>query len=187
MNYVEPIRSKAMIHEVEDRLKAYNPKYWCMFEIGIYSGLRVSDILRLRVKDVRGRDEIRVIEQKTKKVKTFPINRELVRVLDEYCAGRNAGEFLVPSDERWPRAKPVSRRRAYQVLRQAGEECGVEHLGTHSMRKTFGYHFYTQTGDIVLLMKILNHCNQAITLRYIGIEQDTINDAMKKYSLKGWD
>ena len=52
------------------------------------------------------------------------------------------------------------------------------------MRKTFGYHFYLQTKDIVLLMRILNHHDQSKALRYIGIEQSTINDAMKKFSYK---
>ena len=52
------------------------------------------------------------------------------------------------------------------------------------MRKTFGYHFYLQTKDIVLLMRIFNHNDESKTLRYIGIEQTTIDAAMMKFSYK---
>jgi len=47
-----------------------------------------------------------------------------------------------------------------------------ENVGTHTLRKTFGYHFYKQTKDVAMLQNILNHSVQNITLRYIGITQD---------------
>ena len=184
---VQPIRSLSMIHEIEDRLKAKDMKYFIMFEIGVYSGLRISDILRLRVKDVYKREFISIREKKTNKEKRFPINRELKKGLDEYCAGKGQGEFLVPSGQKFTRLKAISSRRAYDVLHDTGKELGLEHIGTHSLRKTFGYHFYQQTKDVALLMGILNHSDPSITLRYIGIKQDTEFDAMEKYSLKGYD
>ena len=54
---------------------------------------------------------------------------------------------------------------------------GVPNLGTHSLRKTFGYHYYQKTNDIAILQDIFNHSDPAITLRYIGINEDTIADA----------
>ena len=66
-------------------------------------------------------------------------------------------------------------------MHEAGLKFGLERLGTHTLRKTFGYHFYLQTKDIVLLMRILNQNDQSKTLRYIGIEQTTINEAMRKF------
>ncbi|MBP5615545.1 MAG: tyrosine-type recombinase/integrase, partial [Alphaproteobacteria bacterium] len=56
-------------------------------------------------------------------------------------------------------------------------------FGTHTLRKTFGYHFYRQFNDIVMLQKILNHSHPAITLRYIGIEQDEINNSYHQFVL----
>lgn len=180
MNFVEPIRDTTTVKDIADYLKEKNEKYFVMYQIGIYSGLRISDILRLKVRDVRGKDKIKIREKKTGKEKAFPINKALAAVLDEYCDGKKDYEYLVPSD-RVVNA-PITREYAYRVMHEAGERFGLYNLGTHTLRKTFGYHFYTQTKDVVLLMRIFNHSSQAQTLRYIGIEQTTIDDAMKKFN-----
>lgn len=182
MNYVEPIRDAGTVQDIADYLKTVHEKYYVMYEIGIYSGLRVSDILKLKVRDIRGKDCIRVREKKTGKEKLFPVNRELRPVLDQYCEGKQDYMYVVPSARATDKA--VSREYAYRVVHEAGEAFGLDNLGTHTMRKTFGYHFYLQTKDIVLLMRILNHSDEKKTLRYIGIEQSTINDAMRKFSYK---
>ena len=182
MNYVEPIRDVQTITDIGDYLKEISPKYYVMFMTGIYSGLRVSDILKLKVRDVRGKDAIKIREKKTGKEKTFPINKELYPVINDYCVNMKDYDYLVPSARATNKA--VSREYAYRVMHNAGKAFGLDNLGTHTMRKTFGYHFYIQTKDIVLLMKILNHSDQSKTLRYIGIEQTTIDAAMKKFTLK---
>lgn len=58
-----------------------------------------------------------------------------------------------------------------------------ERIGTHSMRKTFGYHHYQQFKDIALLQKIFNHSSQLITLRYIGIDQEQIDYTYNNFVL----
>ena len=77
MNFVEPIRDKTTVKDIADYLKEKDPKYHIMFMIGIYSGLRVSDILKLKVRDVRGKDKIKIREKKNGKEKIFPGNLEL--------------------------------------------------------------------------------------------------------------
>lgn len=182
MNYVEPIRDKTTVQDIADHLKNIHEKYYIMYMIGIYSGLRISDILKLKVRDVRGKTEIRVREKKTGKEKLFPINAALSKAIETYCEDKKDYEYIVPSARATDKA--VSREYAYRVIHAAGEAFGLDNLGTHTMRKTFGYHFYLQTKDIVLLMRIFNHSDQSKTLRYIGIEQTTINDAMRKFSYK---
>ena len=76
--------------------------------------------------------------------------------------------------------RPISRQRAWEVMRNAGEEFGVYNLGTHTMRKTFGYHMYQATHDAVMLMKLFNHSDIHVTLRYIGVEQDETDQAISK-------
>ncbi len=51
------------------------------------------------------------------------------------------------------------------------------------MRKTFGYHHYKKFRDLALLQKIFNHSNPQVTLRYIGIEQDQIEDSYTNFVL----
>ena len=72
---------------------------------------------------------------------------------------------------------------AYKILKAAGDRFGLESIGTHTLRKTFGYHFYKQTGDIVTLQQIFNHTHPSVTLKYIGINQESINKAMKKFKI----
>lgn len=180
MNYVEPIRDPGTVRDIGDYLREEkHEKYYIMYMIGIYSGLRISDILKLKVRDVRGKDRMELKEKKTGKKKLFPINKKLADVLAGYCSDKEDYEYLVPSSR--ARHKPVSRQYAYEVMREAGEMFGLDKLGTHTMRKTFGYHFYAQTKDLVLLMKIFNHSDESKTLRYIGIEQESMDAAMRKF------
>ena len=78
----------------------------------------------------------------------------------------------------------ITRQRAYQVLSDAGKKFGLEAIGTHTLRKTFGYHFYQQTKDIATLKEILNHSDISVTFRYIGITQDIKDDKMRKLSFR---
>jgi len=176
MNKVQPIKLKAKIDEVEQILGAWDEKYRIMFLMGIYSGLRISDILQLKVKDVYGREHIDIREKKTKKAKRFRINSILAKELNRYCTGKNPEEYLIKS--RHGKNQPIVRRWAYEVINRAGHQAGLESVGTHTMRKTFGYHYYKQTGDVVTLQKLLNHSTPRVTLVYIGIEQDAIDDAV---------
>lgn len=79
MNTVQPIRDMNTVMDIARYLKQNNERDYVMFTTGIYSGLRVSDILKLRVKDVRGKDYIAMREKKTKKEKRFIINKNLKR------------------------------------------------------------------------------------------------------------
>jgi integrase len=176
MNTVEPIRDIGTVNDIADYLREHSERNYIMFMIGIYSGLRISDILTLRVRDVRNRDRIMIREKKTGKERRFPINKALKKDLDKYIEPMHDYEFLIKS--RKDRNKPITRQQAWTILQEAGERFGVQKIGTHTMRKTFGYHMYQQTHDIVAIQKILNHATQEYTLRYIGVTQDTLDTAI---------
>lgn len=91
------------------------------------------------------------------------------------------GEFLFCS--RKGVNSPISTTQSYRIIVSAGERIGIENIGTHTMRKTFGYHHYQQYKDIALLQEIFNHSSPSITLRYIGINQDNIDLGYKNFSL----
>lgn len=184
MKQVQPIRDKQQLQDMKDYLKKnYDYKYYVMFNLGIYSALRVGDILQLRVRDVRNasgkiRDEVSIKAEKTDKMHDFPINAELKRILKEYCQDKSDYEFLIPNNSTH---KGIGRVQAWKILNEAASALGIEHIGTHSMRKTYGYHFYQQTKDISLLQEILGHSDPSITKRYIGLTRETKMDAMKKF------
>ena len=182
MKTVEPIRDINTVNDIADYLRSRSERDYIMFLFGIYSGLRISDILKLRVRDVKGKEKIVMREKKTGKERKFPLNKVLKKSLASYVGQKKDYEFLFRS--RQGCNQPVSRQQAWKILSEAGERFGLDSIGTHTLRKTFGYHMYQQTHDIVTIQKILNHATQDYTLRYIGITQDTLDSAVSNLSFK---
>lgn len=181
MEFVEPIRNKEQIDLVKKILKEHGTRDYLLFLMGINSGLRISDILKLKIYDVRNRNYIEIKEQKTSKYKKFPITDSFKNVLEEYIYNKNDNDWLFPSQRG---AKAITRIQAYRIISNACFEAGIEaRIGTHTLRKTFGYHFYQENKDIALLQSILNHSAPSVTLRYIGITQDIIDSKLKAFSL----
>lgn len=184
MNFVQPIRDPDLVKDISIHLKEQNQRNYIMFLLGIYGGgLRISDILRLKVKDVMSRRYIILREKKTKKQKAIILNTILRRALKEYIesAGLKPDDYLIKSREGGN--QPLTRSMAYKILRGTAADFGLENIGTHTLRKTFGYHYYKQTHDIVTLQKIFNHSHPSITLRYIGIEQEQIDNTIDKFRI----
>lgn len=184
MSRVQPIRDINMVEKMEAYLKRQSLRNWMMFVTGINTGLRISDILPLQVKDVRNKTFLTIQERKTKKWKTVRLTPKLILAFDEYTAGMDDEDYLFPSQKT---GRPISRIQAYRILRQAAEVLGIEYCATHTMRKTFGYHFYQQYKDVATLQEIFNHSSPSITLRYIGINQNTINAMMENFALGAVD
>ncbi|HHK5534043.1 TPA: tyrosine-type recombinase/integrase, partial [Bacillus mobilis] len=95
--------------------------------------------------------------------------------------GREIGEYLLRS--RKGKNRPIGRSMAYKILKSTAAEFGLNEIGTHTLRKTYGYHMYMQTKNIALLMEIFNHSSEKVTLRYIGINQDVMDKAMSRFKI----
>lgn len=180
MKEVQPIRSEAEIERMKNELLKGGYRDYLLFAMGINTGLRVSDLLSLRVEDVRGIDFLNLKEQKTGKRRRVDL-RAVRAQIDAYTESAAPDAFLFAS--RKGDNKPISRVQAYRILQGAASRAGLEEIGTHTMRKTFGYHFYKRYGDVVALQKLLNHASPTVTLRYIGIEQDQIDELTADFSL----
>lgn len=176
MKFVEPIRSKEKVRELREYFATQNERDLLLFECGIHTGLRISDLLQLRKRTVVG-THIRLKEQKTGKIKKILIVPELKKKLKKYIENMEDDQFLFCS--RQGKNKPITRVRAYAILREAAEAVGLSNIGTHTLRKTFGYHFYQEHRDVAMLQEIFNHSSEYITLRYIGVNQDAVDEAMK--------
>ena len=120
-------------------------------------------------------------EQKTKKRKRIAMTPALKRELKEYVEGKEDHEYLFKSREGIN--KPIGRSMAYKILREAAGYVSLDEIGTHTLRKTFGYHFYKRYKDVAMLQEIFNHSSEAITLRYIGINQDMLDKSMKDFKI----
>ena len=181
MNSVNPIRDPEKIEEMKKILREQSFRNYFLFVAGINVGLRIGDLLPLKVGDVRERSHIIIREQKTGKEKKFRINENLQREVSNYVQELNDEDYLFPS--RQGRKRPLTRVSAWRILNSAAKQAGLEGIGTHTLRKTFGFHYYRMSKDIAMLQKIFNHSSPAVTLRYIGITQDAIDESLEKFSL----
>lgn len=167
MQVVQPIRDQLKIEEIQEILKKQSARDWLLFTIGINSGIHLSDLLTLRVQDLAGKSRVTIEEGKTKKSKTFWINAQLQEWINDYVQYMDANDFLFPSQRT---GKPIKRIRVYRILNQAAKQAGLFDIGTHTLRKTFGYHYYLRTRNVSMLRDLFNHSAPSVTLRYIGVQ-----------------
>lgn len=180
MSTVEPIRNLNDLKRVENILKKQNMRNVLFFVIGTNCGLRISDIVALNVADVLNKRYLQITEKKTKKFKKIPINSKISSLLKIYLKNKKSEEPLFTSCF----GNRLNRFSAYRIIKKACEIAGLEEcVGTHTLRKTFGYHHYQKFKDIALLQKIFNHSTPEITLRYIGINQEQIENSYIKFIL----
>ncbi len=83
---------------------------------------------------------------------------DLKKALRNYTKGKPKNEFLIKS--RNGKNRPITRSMAYVILNQAAQEFGLERIGTHLLRKTYGYHHYKQFKDVVALQQMLNYTHR---------------------------
>lgn len=186
---VEPIRSKKQIRAIRLLLRGDSLRNELLFILGINVGLRISDILKLKIKDMAKPDGVvkeyvSIKEQKTGKTKRFYLGKIVKKTAQEYLDSLLELElehFVFKS--RKGVNKAITRHQAYRIINQAAEMIGLVErdaqgriitgeIGTHTLRKTFGYHAYKKGTDIVLLQDIFNHSSPSMTLRYIGFTED---------------
>lgn len=182
MNVVEPIRDTEKILQIRKILKLQSLRNELLFLLGINVGLRISDLLKLTWQEVEHMKSVIVTEKKTKKTKKFYISDFVQKLIMEYSesiehepldyvfAGRKGSSH-------------ITRQHAYLILSGAFETVGLQHCGTHTLRKTFGYHCYSSGVPLELLMSIFNHSSATQTLRYIGISEDQKKDVYLNLNL----
>lgn len=174
---VRPLRTMEEVKEMIEAL-GMNKKglrNQMLFKLGISTGLRCSDLIKIKVSDVKGKTSFVLNEKKTDKTRTIYLNPVLADLMDYLAALPADEEYLFPNDK----GGHISVTQVYRILAKAGDLIGNNSIGTHTMRKTFGYRYYQNTKDIAHLMEIFNHSSQGVTLRYIGVTEERIEQSIK--------
>lgn len=186
-NLVEPIKSKKDIEKIESYLAKHSLRNRLIFVFSCNTGLRISDVLALNVEDVKNKHYVEIIEKKTKKYKRFPLNNKLRKLIREYLELERSKTYALSDEEPLFVGKKHCRLDRSQVYRFINDAClkvGLQgNFGCHSCRKSLGYHHYKEHRNIALLQKIFNHSSPSITLRYIGIDQEEIDEAYLDFEL----
>lgn len=179
-NSVEPIRDMEKIKEISEYLKVssrHGQRNQLMFLMGINFGLRISRLLELKVRDVRDKHEVYLRENKRNKERKCIINSELKTYVDAYIKDKADYEYLFSSQKG---VKAISRVQAYDILREAGQVFGLDKIGAHTLRKTYGWIIYTRSGkDPVAVKEALNVGSVEVALRYIGVIKDQSSNIIR--------
>ena len=201
MKTVEPIRDNKTIKNMRAILKSQSTRNELLFILGINVGLRISDILKLKVRDLTKsntkapKDYVIITEIKTRKTKKFYIGDIVKKVIENYLKENNNPGFdtyIFLSKKGVNR--PITRQQAYRIINNAAELLGIVErndkgnlihgeIGTHTLRKTFGYHSFQNGTSLELLMDLFNHSSKTQTLRYIGITEDQKKEVYLKSNL----
>lgn len=195
MHTVQPIRDMELINRCYDIAREHDKKrrqgevsWELLLLVGFNTSLRISDIRRFRVRELRNRDYAETRAQKTGKETRILINPPARRAINRLLAGRNGDEYILQSRQKTPDRKPqpITRQRAYQIMNLIAKKAGIKDpIGCHTLRKTFGYHYYKMTGDVVSLQRILCHSSRRETLIYIGMIQEEIDESLMRFNLTG--
>jgi len=183
---VEPIRDRKEIIAIKNMLRgARRWRDYALFVIGVNFGLRIKDLLNLRVKDVvdesgQIRNRFTLVEEKTKKPNTIKINSEAREALDLLFGNTdikdNPQNHIIYNTK--DPYKPIHRVSVHRLVNQFCQQVGIKNIaiGAHTLRKTWGYHAHKAGISIEVIQAKYMHNSTATTRRYLGIEQKDVSE-----------
>ena len=183
-NATQPIRDKKQVHAlINHYLYQGQIRNYTLITMGIYTALRIGDLLRLTWGDVYNfstksiRQSITLTESKTNKTKTIALHENCTTALKRHLHTTRPTSRLHPLFENRQSGKAISRVQAYRIIREASDAVELDvPASCHSLRKTFGYHAWKEGISPAVIMEIYNHSSLSVTRRYLGVSQDDKNE-----------
>ncbi len=176
-----PIVDKNLIEQIKQKYLDKNQKRdLLLFLLSINTGIKLAELLKLRVCDIKNKDLLTIKEAYTKNKKVFPLNTEIKELAKEYTENRKAKEPLFISIF----GKAVDRIQVFRNFKEICVELGIEkEYSVSSWRKTFGYHYYKKYGDLAMLEWLFNQSTVSETMKYIGVKEDLNSHFNKEFCL----
>lgn len=188
---IQAAKAYFLNQDVRFKSNPTNIRDYTLFVVGCNTARRISDLLRLRICDVLNDDytirhKIKIVEQKTGKVATFFLNdtaQDAIILYLSSLSSYNMSDMLFKS--RKGDNQPIGRKQAWNIMKKMSKAIGLDekgvNVGTHTLRKTFGYHLIKNGNhdniSIATLKEILNHSSEAVTRAYCGIREDELEEA----------
>lgn len=206
MSDTQPIRSLETVNRITRQLSLLDDEQgrraFMIWLVGINMGMRVGDMIDLHVGDIRGRVGYTYTPHKQQHKKgAHPITLPIPDILQKAVAARYRGQpdsaWLFPSRKKNPtkrkaahdpmmrdkkRERPanpgaICRQTARKDVKHIAQLCGIsDTIGCHTLRRTFGYHYYQKHHNIAILQEWFYHESPATTLLYIGVTFDNFRD-----------
>ena len=179
---VDPIIDLKKIKSIK-KLLSDNARDRLLFTMGINSGLRVQDILAIKISDVKSSkigDRIAVKEKKTGKANVFIMNKEILTALHEHLRTIDLKDDHFLFKSRKGSNYPLTTYAVTQMVQRWADEINlVGNFGAHTLRKTWCYHQRKTFGvSWEVLAKRLNHSSPSITRRYLGVQEEEVEEIL---------
>jgi len=175
---VDPIKNLKDIKAIK-KILAHKPRDLALFTIGINTNLRASDLLRLKVgqvSDLKAGDAVEIKEKKTSKSRRINLNKACVKAIQTLLNSKQYqdDDYLFQSQRRHVLTVPS----VHKLVKGWCSEINLKgNYGSHTLRKTWGYHQRVTFGvDLPRLMVCFNHSTQRQTLDYLCIQPQEIKD-----------
>lgn len=186
-----PITSTEKVLDIQDYLKYKNDRDYILFLLGVTTGYRAGDLVKLKVRDIKEtlrRKEFTIYEgkkmnsknirEKNRKPRTVELIPEVAKILKEYINDRKDYEYMFKS--RKGINKPIGVQAISNTIKDAADYFGLYDITAHSMRKTYAYKIYIESGrDIVAVKELLGHSSIEETKRYIGLDREKYHQYSK--------
>jgi integrase len=179
---VEPIRKQKDVEAIKAILQA-KPRDYLLFVIGINNGLRAGDLLKLKVKEVKGKKvgtSIQIKEGKTGKINVLVINNAVYKAIQKYMKARGPDDQDYLFKSRKGINKPITIQAVNNYIKKWCKTINLKgNYGAHTLRKTWGYHARMYHGaGFELICKRFNHRDPSVTMRYLRIEDKEIHNLL---------
>ncbi|WP_042401654.1 tyrosine-type recombinase/integrase [Clostridium saudiense] len=187
----KPIKSKEKVLDIQDYLKYKNERDYILFLIGVTTGYRAGDLVKLKVRDIKEalkRGEFTIYEgkkmnsknirEKNRKPRSVELLPKVAKILKEYIRDKRDYEYMFQS--RKGNNQPIGVQAVSNILKNAAEYFGLYNISAHSMRKTYAYKIYIDSGcDIVAVKELLGHRSIEETKAYIGLDREKYHQYSK--------
>lgn len=187
-----PIKDIELVYDIQDYLRYKSERNYVLFILGVTTGYRAGDLVKLKVRDVKEalrsnyflileskKENTRNIRKENIKPREVKIVKKTQNILKNYIKDKKDYEYMFQSRKGINEHITVSH--VSRILSEAAENFGLQNITAHSMRKTYAYLIYKESNyDIVAVKEMLGHSSIEITKRYLGLDRELYD----KYSDK---
>ncbi len=159
-----PIKDKQIIKQIKAAYKkGGNARDLLLFLLVLNTGLNLTSVLKLNVKDVKNKAGMKLREGVL-----YYFTPEIKKLIDSLTKDRGENEPLFVSKFN----KRLERYRAYCVFKEVCDTLSLDEFSMSSLRRTFGYHYYQKYKDLLFLQWYFKHKTPEETMKYIDVKEN---------------
>ena len=187
-----PLKTKRDVLNIQDYLRYKSKRNYTLFVLGITTGYRAGDLVNLQVRDIKealkykefviqegkkfNNKRVKDRNRKARRVELIP---SVARILKDYIKDMKDYEYVFKS--RKGLNKPIGVQAVSNALKEAGEYFGLYNITAHSMRKTYAYKIWIESGkDVLVVKELLGHSSTEETKLYLGLDKEEYHNYTMK-------